>query len=92
MNWSRHCKRVAAGKSGFPVVEIVWKDASAFGIEWEEKASNELRLTTTCGYLVDETEEAYVVASLINTDHVGHGIVVSKSSVVGTIRTCLCSS
>lgn len=87
MNWAEHCKRVAKGKSGFPIVEIVWHDAVAFGLDWEEKASTKLRLSTTVGYLVGETKEAYSVVSLINTGHVGHGIVISKSSMV-KMRVC----
>lgn len=82
MKWKRHCKRVAAGKVGFPIVEIVWHDAVAFGTDWETEAPTGLRLTTTVGYLVAETKEALSLAAVINSEHVGHGIVVPKSCVI----------
>lgn len=87
MNWAKHCARVAKGKSGFPIIEIVWKDAVAFAVNWEEKATTKLRLCTSVGYLVAETDEAYSIVSLINSEQVGHGIVISKSSMV-RMRIC----
>lgn len=74
------------GKPGFPIVEIVWKDAVAFAADWAEEAISELRITTTVGYLVSENDEALSLVALINSEHVGHGIVIPKSCVVMHIQ------
>lgn len=81
MTWQEHCAAVAAGKQGFPVVEVVWNDAVAVGLDWVEEIDNELRLTTTVGYLVRETRRALTLVSVINTEHVAHGITIPKPIV-----------
>jgi len=82
MKWSEHCEAVAAGGTGFIVVEVVWNDAVALGLDWATDANDELRMTTTVGYLVKETKRALTLVSIINTEHVGHGIVIPKSTIV----------
>ena len=81
MNWSEHCEAVAAGGDGFPVLEVVWFDAVAVALDWEVETDNELRLTTTVGYLVKETRKALTLVSIINTEHIGHGITIPKPVV-----------
>ena len=70
-----------AGEEGLPVVEVVWYDAVAVALDWEVEASNELRLTTTVGYLVKETRKSLTVVSIINSEHVAHGITIPKPVV-----------
>lgn len=82
MNWEEHCQRVSKGKVGFPVVEVVWEDAVATALEWEEEAEHELRLTTTVGYKVKETRRSLTLVSLINEAHIGHGIVIPKRVII----------
>lgn len=81
MTWAEHCKAVEAGEPGFPIIEIVWVDAVALAPDWEEVVSSELRTTTTVGYLIEETEDALVIMSMINTTHVGHGIAIPSCCV-----------
>lgn len=81
MTWEEHCAAVLEGKSGFPVVEVVWNDAVAVGPDWAEQADNEPRLTTTVGYLIKETRKAMTLVSIINTEHIGHGITIPKPVV-----------
>lgn len=82
MNWEDHCAKVAEGEIGFPVVEVVWEDAAAIALEWEDEADHQLRLTTTVGYLVKETRAAITIVSIINQEHIGHGIVVPKRVIL----------
>lgn len=78
MTWAEHCEAVADGLAGFPVVEVVWEDAVAYALDWEEEVNSDLRITTTVGYLVKETKKALTLVSVINTHHVAHGIVIPK--------------
>ena len=82
MTWTEHCEAVAAGGTGFIVVEVVWNDAVALGLDWTTEADDLLRMTTTVGYLVKETKRALTLVSIINTEHIGHGIVIPKSTVI----------
>ena len=83
ISWSEHVKRVSAGEKGFTVVEVVWWDAVAFGVHgWSEEAATSLRETTAVGYLVYEDDNVISVASLVNTAHVGHGIVINKADII----------
>lgn len=81
MTWDEHCQAVASGEQGFPVVELVWYDAVALAIDWEVEANADLRLTTTVGYLVMETKQAITLVSIINSEHIGNGIVIPKPVV-----------
>lgn len=78
MTWDEHCEAVAAGLAGFPIVEVVWEDAVAYALDWEEEVHSDLETTTTVGYLVKETKKALTLVSIINTRHVAHGIVIPK--------------
>lgn len=84
MNWSEHCAAIVAGEPGFPIVEVTWTDAVDMASGWSEDVTVELRLTTTVGYLVKETDEAVALVSIINTEHVSHGIVIPKASISNT--------
>lgn len=78
MTWREHCDAVRKGKPGFPVVEVVWNDAVAVALGWEEEADTDLRLTTTVGYLVHESKKSLTVVSIINSEHIAHGITIPK--------------
>ena len=82
MNWREHVERVVSGQIGYPLVEVIWKDAAAYAIEWAETAEINLRTVTTVGYLVSESDEAISVVQMINTEQVGHGMVIPKSDIV----------
>lgn len=82
LTWEEHCKLVSKGQPGYPVVEIVWEDAVAYAIDWEEVPGSDLCLTTTVGYLVKETKRSVTVASIINSTHMGHGIIIPKSGII----------
>ena len=79
--WSEHCEAVQSGLKGYPIVEVVWEDAVAFALDWETEVNSELRLTTTVGYLVSESKKALTLVSVINSEHVAHGIVIPKPVV-----------
>ena len=78
MTWRKHCKAVKNGKPGFPVVEVVWVDAVACALEWEAEIDTKLRLTTTVGYLVHESKKSLTLVSVINSEHIAHGITIPK--------------
>ena len=82
ITWEEHCQLVAKGLPGCPVVEVIWEDAVAYALDWEEAASSKLCLTTTVGYLVKETKRSITVASIINSTHIGHGIVIPKAGIL----------
>jgi len=82
LTWAGHVELVLDGRQGYPLVEVVWEDASAFAIEWSETVEINPRTVTTVGYLVSETDEAISLVQMINTEHVGHGIVIPKSYIV----------
>lgn len=74
---------VQSGRPGLPVVEIVWDDAQASAVvDWEAEVGTELMPTTTVGYLVHEDKRTVTVASLINTNSVGHALTIPKACVV----------
>lgn len=87
MTWAEHVEAIEAGREGFPIVQVCWVDAVSVAVEWEEEVCSDLRKTTTIGYLIDETDDALVLVSVINTEHVGHGIVIPKGCV--TQQACL---
>lgn len=79
MTYAEHCEAVSSGGQGFPIVEVVWEDAVAFALDWEDHSGEcELRTTTSVGYLVSETKKALTLVSVINTEHLAHGIVIPK--------------
>lgn len=81
-SWAKHTQARIKGKPGYPMVEIIWDDAQAFATtNWEEEASSETAPTTTVGYLVKKNRRTYTVVSLINLNHVGHGIVIPRNFV-----------
>ena len=49
------------------IIVVEWYDAVADG-QWEEHAKAELHKCLTAGFLVDETKEAYCIASTISMD------------------------
>lgn len=80
--YDKHVAAVEAGETGFPIVEIVWIDAVAFGTDsWSEDAETLPRTSTAVGYLVAETDETMSIASLVNTTHLGHGIVIPRTNI-----------
>jgi diadenosine tetraphosphate (Ap4A) HIT family hydrolase len=81
--WTDHVKQVASGgsSSAYQLVEIVWEDASAYAIQWTEEVEKESRLSLAVGYLMFQDEHVVSIAALMNTDQVGHGIVIPKSHI-----------
>ena len=82
LTWDEHCKLVSKGMPGYPVVEVVWEDAVAYALDWEEKPDSNLCTTTTVGYLVKETKRTITVASIINQSHMGHGLIIPKANIL----------
>jgi hypothetical protein len=82
LTWREHVELVMSGQQGYPLVEVVWTDASAFGIEWTETVEINPRTVTTVGYLVSESDEAISVVQMINTEQVGHGMVIPITDIV----------
>lgn len=74
---------VRSGRQGLSAIEIVWEDAQASAVvDWEDEAGTELMPTTTVGYLVHEDRRTVTIASLINTNSVGHVLTIPKACVV----------
>ena len=85
--WSVHTENRAAGRPGYPMVEIIWEDAQAIATEdWVEEFDGNAALTTTVGYLVGKTRSTVTVVSMINSNHIGHGITIPKGCILGKIR------
>lgn len=82
MSWEEHVALVESGKPGYPIVEVIWEDAAAFAIEWAEKIEIKSRKVTTVGYLVSESDDALSLVQMINTEQVGHGMVIPKSCIL----------
>lgn len=82
ITWEEHCQLVSKGLPGYPIVEVVWEDAVAYALDWEEEAGSKLCLTTTVGYLVKETKRSVTVVSIINSTHVAHGIIIPKVGIL----------
>lgn len=80
--WAEHVQAVKDGRQGLPIVEVVWEDCASFGVEWTDKVETDPRITTTVGYLVDQTDEAISVVLHINSEHVGNGAVIPVSAIL----------
>jgi hypothetical protein len=80
--WRDHVAKVSEGEQGLPVVEIFWTDALSFALDWQEESSSALMETVAVGYLVEETEDAVSVVSLVNKNHLGHGITIPKVNII----------
>lgn len=80
-SWRSHTEARVEGKPGYPLVEIIWDDAQASAIQWEEEAGTITAPTTTLGYLVAKDRKTYTVASLINLNHVGHCLTIPRGCV-----------
>lgn len=81
-SWRSHTEARIDGKPGYPIVEIIWNDAQASALEWQEEAGTSMAPTTTVGYLVAKDRGSYTVASLINLNHVGHCITIPKGCLI----------
>ena len=83
--WTEHVESVAkdfAGARTYPLVEIVWRDAAAYGVEWTDTIENDVRISLAVGYLVAESDDAVSVVALMNIHQVGAGIVIPKEMIV----------
>jgi hypothetical protein len=81
VEWSKHVKQRFKDRDAFPIVEVLWWDAKAFAIDWEEQADSKLMPTTTVGYLIKESDDSVTLVSLINAIHIGHGITIPKGCI-----------
>ena len=73
---------MAAKKYKHPLVEITWVDAET-DHGWEETSESDavLPITTTIGFLIRETDDAYLVASTISETSSNGRIKVPKGMV-----------
>jgi len=82
VDWAEHVQAVQDGGVGFPVVEVVWEDCSAFAVEWSETVETSPRIVTTVGYLVSENDGSLTLVMMINPNQVGHGVVIPVSGII----------
>ena len=82
MTWAEHVQAIQNGLPGFPAVEIVWEDCASFGVEWTDKVETAVKITTTVGYLVAQSEDSVSVVLHVNPDHVGNGAVIPISAIL----------
>jgi len=67
-----------------PIVEILWHDAKAIGDTWdtEHQTNNQQpEPSISIGYLWDQTETHTTLVNLINTNHIGGGIVIPNGCI-----------
>lgn len=86
MNWAKHVKVSFKRGDAYPIVEVLWWDARAIAIDWEETVESKPMPTTTVGYLVKESDDSVTLVSLINTIHIGHGIIIPKGCIHEVIQ------
>lgn len=67
-------------KFKYPLVKIVWVDAESGNQEWvlPEELDGALPQVTTVGFLIKETEDAYIIASTITDTHVNGQFKIPK--------------
>lgn len=83
LTWEQHVEAVQEGRTGFPVVEVIWDDAKASAvIDWEDEPGTDLMPTLTVGYLVREDRKTVTIVSLVNTNSVGHALTIPRSCIV----------
>lgn len=63
------------------LVEVLWWDAQAKAIEWEESVNNKAVMTCSVGYVLHDTDEAITIAAIINENHVAHALTVPYGCV-----------
>lgn len=70
-------------KYRFPLVEIIWDDAESGIPEWilPDDIDTALPTVTTVGFLVKESDSAYVIASTITADHINGQFKIPKAMV-----------
>lgn len=87
ISWAKHTSSRVAKKDGYAIVEVIWNDAQAVATEqWEEGFDGEPATTCTVGYLVGETKTTVTLMSMINMNHIGHGITIPRGCIVGSVR------
>lgn len=71
--------------SKYPIVEVLWLDATGVWAEdWGDASDIEKAMparTVTVGYLVKNDADRIVVVAMCNDSHVGLGLVIPKGMV-----------
>lgn len=65
-----------------PLVEILWVDAIAQAIDWQEDLDNEVCKTVSCGYLVHHDDVATTIVMIVNAAHVAHALTIPAGCIV----------
>jgi hypothetical protein len=65
-----------------PLVEVLWLDATAQAVEWQEELDNEVCRTVSCGYLVHHDETATTIVTIVNAHHVAHALTIPAGCIV----------
>lgn len=76
-----HVKRRFKGTEGMRLVEILWWDAQAKALEWEESVSGEAIMTCSVGYVLHDTDVAITIAAIINENHLAHALTVPHGCI-----------
>lgn len=71
-----HVRRRVKGTPGMRLVEVLWWDAQAKAIEWEEKVNNDAIMTCSVGYVLHDTDTALTIAAIVNENHIGHALTI----------------
>lgn len=67
-----------------PIVAITWEDAITVGNEWETPQQTQQTTpepTISIGYLIHKTPTHHTLASTINTQHIGGGILIPNGCI-----------
>lgn len=70
-----------------PLVAILWEDAITVGNEWEtpqQTHNTTPEPTISIGYLINKTPTHHTLATTINTQHIGGGILIPNGCITKT--------
>lgn len=67
------------------LVEVLWMDAQAKALEWEEGVDGKAVMTCSVGYVLHDTDDAITIAAIINENHVAHALTIPYGCVVEVV-------
>lgn len=81
MRSKTHVRRRFKGNPGLRLVEVLWWDAQAKALDWEEDVSDKAIMTCSVGYVLHDTDLAITVVAIINENHVAHALTIPHGCV-----------
>lgn len=81
MQYKTHVRRLFKGETGMRLVEVLWWDAQAKALDWEEKVDGKAVKTASVGYVVHDLDEAITLVAVVNENHVAHAITIPTGCI-----------